>query len=155
MKMESFFNQTCGIINALAHASVAEKNYLENPHIGIVEINLMPISVLTTMSPDDRDKISEAAALGKSLQEWVEEGKVKIKGVSQHSIHLEYGCMGQIMWELMRADLNDDGIEDILVYSYSYAIGGTFGYGDVEVLTRLGPTERFKQISMLGTKQTS
>jgi hypothetical protein len=155
LKMQSFLNQTCGIINALVHASVADKSYLENPHVGVIDINLMPLSVLNPLSRDDHDNLSEEAAIGKSLREWVEEGKVEIKGVSQYSIHLRYGCMGQIIWELIRADLNDDGIEDILVYSYSYAIGGSFGYGDVGCLTRMGAMEPFKQISMLGTKQNS
>jgi hypothetical protein len=149
MKMASFFNRTCGILNALAQASIADKSYLENPHVGIVDINLLPVSLLTPLSPDDQGKIVKASASGKSLQGWVEVGKVKIKAVSQYSIHLLYGGMGQVLWELMRADLNNDGIEDILLYSYSYAVGGTFGYGDVEVITRLGPAEPFERVSTL------
>ena len=50
--------------------------------------------------------------------------------------------MGKDLRELLRADFNGDGIEDILVYSY-YTIGGTFGYGDVFVLTRRGESDRF------------
>jgi hypothetical protein len=95
------------------------------------------------LSPEDREEIEDAAAIGKTVMDWAEEGKAFVEIVSPYSIQIRYGNMVEIFWELIRADLNSDGIEDILVFRYSRALGGTFGYGDVEIFTRLGPTEQF------------
>jgi len=145
MKIESLFNRTCGIVNALARAMPANRSYIEAPRVGIVDLNLMPVTVLSAMSCDTIDVINEAYAKGITVQDWIDEGKVQVKAVSRYAIHLKHS-MGQIIWELMRSDFTGDGVEDILTYSYSYAIGGSFGYGDIMTLTRLGPDENLSII---------
>jgi 5-methylcytosine-specific restriction endonuclease McrA len=147
MKMESFFNETCGAVKYLSIAEIPEKSYITAPRVGILDLDLLPLSVLSTMAPDQDDDLKAAIASGKSIQDWVNEGHVHIKRVSQYSIHLEHR-MGQVLQELLRADFNGDGVEDILVYSYCYAIGGTFGYGDVFVLARLGESEQFSVLAV-------
>jgi len=44
-----------------------------------------------------------------------------------------------VLVELLRADLDEDGIEDLLIQHYTYAVGGTLGYGSIGVLRRTGP----------------
>jgi hypothetical protein len=51
--------------------------------------------------------------------------------------------MGLYLNEILRADLNDDGIEDILIGSYEWALEGTFGVGYAMALTRLGFDQPF------------
>jgi hypothetical protein len=46
--------------------------------------------------------------------------------------------------ELLRADIDGDGIEEILIQYYTYAVGGTFGYGFVGTLHRSGPDAMFE-----------
>ena len=53
---------------------------------------------------------------------------------SRYYLNLIFGGMGKTYWEILRADLNNDGIEDILLGAYSYAIGGTLGFGDVSLI---------------------
>jgi hypothetical protein len=51
----------------------------------------------------------------------------------------------RIIVEIMRADLDDDGIEDILVYWQDRSLQGTYGDGGTFVLTRRtadAPSER-------------
>ena len=48
--------------------------------------------------------------------------------------------MSRTLVEVMRMDLQGDGIEDILLYGYDRAIGGTFGAGFTMALTRKSPT---------------
>ncbi len=56
--------------------------------------------------------------------------------------------MGQQLIEVARADLNGDGIEDILLFEYCYATHGTLGYGGVRILTRTGPSKRFEDVPL-------
>jgi hypothetical protein len=51
--------------------------------------------------------------------------------------------MGLYLYEILRADLNDDGIEDLLIGSYMWALEGTFGAGSTMVLTLLGLDQPF------------
>jgi hypothetical protein len=55
-----------------------------------------------------------------------------------------FSHLGQAFWALLRADLNNDGIEDVLVSTYKWATEGTFAVGDVLVLTRRAPDEGFQ-----------
>lgn len=146
MKMESYFNRICGLITAVAKATVADKSYITDSRVGVVNLNLIPVSVLPVMSDEHWDEIEKVASSGITVQDWVEAGKVHIKSVSQYAIQLEYNGMGQHLWELMRADFNQDGVEDILLYRYSYAKSGTFGYGSTMILTRRGHSENFELI---------
>lgn len=140
MKMESFFNETCGILNALRSARTPELSYIREPRVGVHDLALVPVSVLSRMR-DDPD-LKAAALEGDTIQDWVDQGRVAIKAASPFSIHLEHE-MGQVLSELMRADFNADGLEDILVSSYEYAIGGSHSYGTVLKLGRLSPTGPF------------
>ena len=138
MKVESKFNQTCGIVESFSKARVPQESYISNSRIGLVDLNFLPISILASLSssPEDNEEKIIAIASGKSVQDWVDEGLVKIKKVTQHSIHIEHNQMGQILSELLRADFNNDGVEDVLIFSYAYAIKGSFGYGNVLTITR-------------------
>lgn len=137
MKIESYFNETCGIVKWLSKATQPQKSYINNPRIGLIDLKLLPISILASLSSslEDNEEKTIGIANGESVQDWVDKGLVKIKEVTQYSIHLEHET-GQIIRELLRADFNNDGVEDILIYSYAYALGGSFGYGDVLILTR-------------------
>jgi len=146
MKMESFFNQTCGTLDALARARTPERSYIANPRVGVLDLDLMPVSVLFALDPDRQESLVQAGNTGQTVQDWVDAGDVQIKRVSQYAIHWEFGGMRQALWEILRADFNDDGIEDLLYYSYGSAIGGTFGYGDVRFLTRRGSSEPFSSL---------
>ncbi|MDF5740364.1 hypothetical protein [Nostoc sp. S13] len=143
MKMESKFNETCGIVESLSKARVPLQSYISNPRIGLVDLNFLPISILASLSssPEDNEENIIAIATGKSVQDWVDEGLVKINKVTQHSINIEHK-MGQILSELLRADFNNDGVEDILIFSYAYAIGGSFGYGNVLTITKHHTNEK-------------
>jgi len=44
----------------------------------------------------------------------------------------------------MRADLDGDGIEEILIEYFTYAVGGTLGIGTTGVLRRFGPDAMFE-----------
>jgi hypothetical protein len=66
------------------------------------------------------------------------------------SITLHYDGMGLYLNEILRADLNDDGIEDLLVGSYQWALEGSFGAGYAVALTRLGADKSFTIAKNIG-----
>ena len=54
-----------------------------------------------------------------------------MKSVGQNSLCIEEYEMGQSLVEIVKSDFNGDGIEDILLFEYSYATHGTLGFGSV------------------------
>ena len=58
------------------------------------------------------------------------DGVLVVTSVSQNSLEIVAPRdMGQRLIEVVRADFNGDGIEDILVFEYCFATEGTLGFG--------------------------
>ena len=70
-------------------------------------------------------------------------GRIKIISSSTLALSLHYDYMGLSLYEILRADLNDDGIEDLLIGTYEWALEGTYGVGSTIALTRLGIDQPF------------
>jgi len=68
--------------------------------------------------------------------------------VSQNLLRIESAAMGQQLIEVARADFNGDGIEDILLFEYCYATGGTLGFGGIKIITRLSSDGMFELVSL-------
>lgn len=139
IKMASWFEHQCGLLSALQGADMATASFIANPKVSIMDLSLMPFSLFPIMG--DRD---DAVDLSISYQDKVDDGSLVIKRVSQNLLTVESDCMGQQLIEVARADLNGDGIEDILLFEYCYAIGGTLGYGGVKMITRLTAAGMFE-----------
>jgi hypothetical protein len=58
------------------------------------------------------------------------------------------------MVEIMRADLDEDGIEDILVYWQDRALHGTYGDGGTFILSRRSAHAQFERLSSWPRQKT-
>jgi hypothetical protein len=84
-----------------------------------------------------------------SYQDKVDDGALLVRKVTNNSLQIEEKeGMGQQLIEVARADFDGDGIEDMLVFEYSYATHGTFGSGAVILLTRSSDNTRFKVVRL-------
>lgn len=138
IKMASFFEQHCGLLNALEGASIPENSFLRHPKVGVMDLHLMPFSIFPTM--ESNPEIINSIA---SYQDKINDGILQIVQVRSNFIHIRSSLMGQQLLEVARADFNGDGIEDILLYQHEYAVGGTYGSGSIFILTRLTANGRF------------
>lgn len=139
IKMSSWFEHQCGLLSALQAADTPSESFIENPKVSIVDLSLMPFSLFPVIGDVDGE-IDPSI----SYQDKVTDGSLIIRRVSQNLLSVESGGMGQQLIEVVRADLNGDGIEDILLFEYCYATEGTFGFGGVKMITRLKPTGMFE-----------
>jgi hypothetical protein len=105
---------------------------------------LLPVTLLPAISRDDEGEISSLAARGVSLEDLERQGRLTVEAASRNRLTFVRDYMGSAFWAILRADLNDDGIEDLLVSTYHWATEGTLGFGDVVILTRSGPSEMFR-----------
>jgi hypothetical protein len=136
MKMEAFLSATNAVLETASHAQVPSISYLKTPRVGVADLHLLPASILPSISPDGAARV---AALGKAtLQDLAHSGNISVVDVSSIRLDIEFGGVGMVLRELLRADLDGDGMEELLIQYYIYAVGGTLGVSLIGVLRRLG-----------------
>lgn len=143
IKMATYFEHQCGLLRALEKANTPKESYITRPKVSIVDLSLMPLSLFPVMG-EIEDIIDDKI----SYQDKVDDGSLVIKRVSQNLLNIESAGMGQQLIEVARADFNGDGIEDILLFEYCYAIGGTLGFGGIKIITRLSSDGIFESVSL-------
>ncbi len=131
MKMSVFFEHQCGLLNSLRTASMPEQSFIGDPRVGIVDLNFIPYDLFPNTVDKEENRISV-----QSYQDKVDDGTMIVKRTSQNTLVVEDECMGQQLVEVARADFTGDGFEDILLFVYCYAIGGSLGFGGNCILTR-------------------
>ena len=143
IKGETCFKRVYALIVALSRAKTAEFKYISDPKASISNFDLLPVTLLPALSRENVEELDHFTSEGVGIPYLIAQGRVKIVSSSPLSLTLHYGHMGLFLSEILRADLNDDGVEDILVGIYEWALQGSFGYGTVIALTRLGIDQPF------------
>ena len=144
IKMSAFFERTCGLIQALKNATIPSFNHITDSNISINNFELLPLTLFHSFTPETEDLIGSNTEL--TFLDWIKDGSFKIIEQFEKGFHIVHSGEGLMMIELLRADLNDDNIEDILVFCYSYATEGTLGFGYTNTITRLNNESKFIEI---------
>ena len=152
--MATFFKKPCGLLNALANASLPRESFISDAEVGIANVELLPFSVFAYVgdgkSPEETKRDSET-----TYQQKIETGELVVKEKSENVLIIEEPGMGQSLQELVRADFNNDGVEDILLFEYHWATEGTLRFGGIMVLTRLSMNGKFQVLRPIDSKQSS
>lgn len=135
------FEHRSGLLRIIANAATPERSFINSPRVGITDFHLLPYRLFPNISPDLTEK-----ELSGTYQDKLSEGSMEVKAVRQNSITVESNHMGQRIIEVARADFNGDGLEDILLFEYAWATGGTLGFGGIRILTRKSAGGVFEEI---------
>ena len=133
VKMSVWFKYQCGLLNALETAEIPRKSFISNPKVGVINLEMLRFALFPNMAETSRWEAERD--LKTTYQNMVDTGVLKVKSADQNVLRVEDG-MAQMLEEVVRADFDNDDVEDILVFEYHRAIGGTLGYGGIIVLTR-------------------
>ncbi|HEX7289279.1 MAG TPA: hypothetical protein VF532_24055 [Candidatus Angelobacter sp.] len=142
IKSEAFLKTANAVLEAVARAKTATVTYVSDPYCGVADLQLLPKELLPVLSQDDEAEVRGMKEL--SLSELARRGEIEIVDVSSRRLDFKWRGLGAVLSELLRADLDGDGVEELLVQYYAYAVGGTFGHGDVGILSRGGYDQIFK-----------
>lgn len=115
IKEEAFFRRVYAIIVCLAQAKVPKFSYISSPWLGVSNFELLPLRVLPILSKDDEEVITMMEGQGVHMTDLIRNGRVQVVERSALSLHLRFDGMGVVLSEIMRADIDGDGFEDILV----------------------------------------
>jgi hypothetical protein len=139
-KLATLFDLPLAVFTAMERAQPARVSFIREPRTGIIDLKYMPVSMLPKVHYREDDGC-------KTLEEVQSNGNLKVVSSTSHSLHIEYNHFSRIIVEIMRVDLDEDGIEDILVYWYDSSLQGTYGEGGTFVLTRRTADAPFERLS--------
>jgi hypothetical protein len=147
-KMAAFFTETLGILTAMQACRPAEHSFIRDPRVGLYDINFLPSSFLFVWGQDESSQ--ELVRSHETIGALVRSGHAKIVSVASHQLNVEFGNVYTYMRETLRSDLDGDGYEDILIFTYASAVGGTFGHGfDPLPIARRGPNDTFSSTEIV------
>jgi hypothetical protein len=151
--MASFFKFPCGLLNALEKANLPEDRFISDAKVSIVNLELLPFE----MFPDNLAEKSswDERDLETIYQDKIDNQKLVVTEKSQNVLDIEGFGMSQRLREIVRADFNNDGIEDVLVFEAHSVKKGTYRYAGIIVLTRKSINGKFEVLRPLEFQQSS
>jgi hypothetical protein len=142
IKMAGFLHTAHATIAAVARARVAAVSYLRDPYAGVCDLHLLPTATLPVIGPDMDSELKRLTE--KNLKELAVKDIIHICDVSSTRLHFQWQFAGAAFTELLRADLDGDGVEELLIQYPTYAVGGTLTFVAVGMLRRVGSDEMFE-----------
>ena len=147
------FHHRCGLLNLLQEATTSQQSFISNPRVGVADLELLPFSLYPNVADDD-DNVEDL-----TYQTAVDTGRLVVEDVGQDFLHIQgvWLEMGgerievdevQSLREVVRADFNGDGIEDVLLFEEGWWNGGArpWPIGGIIVLTRESRDGKFEVI---------
>jgi hypothetical protein len=141
LKMSLPLMRASALLEAASCARLAAISYVKSPHVGLADLRLLPAYLV----PGVRSGESEGGGdlFADSIQALLYAKKVSVASFSSSHLGVISGDFGTSLQELLRADLDGDGIEEILIQRIIYAVGGTFRHYEVGLLRRPEPDVPF------------
>lgn len=133
---------TSAILEAASRARLAPISYIRSPRRGVTDLSLLPATLAPTMRTDGSDLVSLSGCA--TVQELIEAGSISARILSDTSVEIECQNQGVILTELMRADFDNDGVEEILIKSHFYLKSGSHRYLWVGVLRKRDAVSPFE-----------
>jgi 5-methylcytosine-specific restriction endonuclease McrA len=125
---------TSAILEAASCARLAPISYIRSPRHGVTNFSLLPATLAPTKRSDRSDIVSLSGCT--TIQELVEAGSISARILSDTSIEIECQDQGIVLTELMRADFDNNGVEEILVKSHFYIKSGTLRFLSIGLLRK-------------------
>ena len=152
-KLASFFKYPCALLNALEIASVAEESFITDAEVGVVNVELLPFSLFPHIG-EYKSRQEFAKDLQTTYQQKIEIGELVVRERTEHVLEIEYAGVVQSLREIVRADFNNDGIEDVLVDEGNWVTQGTYSSYGIIVLTRKSRHGKFEVARPLDPRQS-
>ena len=133
-----YFEMPLGMLSILRQSAFAETSFVREPYVGLADIVLLPSSLLLSFDDTiDRSMLSDR----KTIRDLVLDGEVRITDVGSNQISFEWQSWQTFLFELIRTDIDGDGIEEILISIGGRPLGGTLRIARLAALSRKSPTE--------------
>lgn len=128
---------TCAILEAASRARLASVSYIRSPRVGVTNFSMLSARLAPTRRADRSDIISLAGYT--TIQELVEAGSISAEILSDTEVKIECQDQGVTLTELMRADFDEDGVEELLIKEHFYIKSCSLRSLSVSLLSKKDP----------------
>jgi hypothetical protein len=152
MAMEAlYFCRPLTLLNLVSVARYPELSYMTSPHLGLCDLDRLPATllfVIEEMTYDEAFADQQAALAGFSIQDLVGRGEARVQAVSSMYLRVDYAGSTTFLMELMRADTNEDGIEELVVHRATGPNDGTYRAARILALAITAAGENFGEVPL-------
>ncbi|KUJ55306.1 HNH endonuclease [Chryseobacterium aquaticum] len=120
------------LLNTIENAKLPKVSFLNEPWISIDNLDYLSPKILF----DPEGILTTNIQNGESMGDLYRKKLINLIETDLFDISIEFDGFETSISEQFRADLNDDGIEDILVKTWYRAISGSLGFGTTLILTK-------------------
>lgn len=148
------YSRPLTVMRAVSNAMLAERSYIDAPRLSVTDLAFVPATLLFTvndMTSDPEIEDLSPKLKGKSIEQLSECGEAKVEILGEGTTRIVFDGCFTYLFEILRADLNGDGIEDILIHRGGGPIDGTYRSSSTLAITRLTPTAMFTLAEGSGT----
>lgn len=143
--LEGFFKQSCDPIMWLSQARPSEKSFVKNYSFSKKSIKELPPSLGGIGGDSSYEKnLKKALSKGKSWNGF--DPSMKVKKVSRDELEIANKSERIIFKILASGDFNNDGLEDLILFIGTYAIGGSYHAYETAIVTRKEGEKRFRVV---------
>ena len=146
--MASWFKYPCGTLQLLQRATRHKRSFLPTHNQELFDLTLMPLALFPVLS--DYEQTYGRNIENETYHDQAERGELEVIENTPHKLGCKLRGLKQYLTEVVRADFNGDGTEDILFREAVYAIGGSFRSYNFIILTRKSNEAKYEKVFQSG-----
>jgi hypothetical protein len=129
-KMAGFFVRACGLLDAVQRARPARRSFVDSPRVGVGNLDRISSAVLPGFPSDSavESAADRTRRERRSIAGFVRDHQCRVTMAAKLELRLRCDDMEFVLQELLRADVDGDGFDDIVVLPYAASHAGTFSY---------------------------
>lgn len=145
--MGNYYMLAQAILSASQLASRASRSYLDDPFVSVGNLELMPARFTRVLDTFHDGELKASELEGKTIAQLVDLGECEIeqKERTAFAVSKYVRCFSM---EVLRADLNGDGTQDLLVHQAFQIVGGTMSWSGTIILTRTNGNAQFERVPL-------
>jgi hypothetical protein len=128
--MTGFLVRACGLLDAVVRAQPARRSFVEMPRIGVRDIEQISLAALPAAPSEEAVPTpqEERARERTSIGTFVRQNHCRVTTATSTELQIRCADMLYALTELLRADIDGDGAESIVVAPYLRSMSGTFAF---------------------------
>ena len=142
--LAAWFKYPCGTLQLLQRATRHKRSFLPTRDQALFDLKLLPLKLFPIVS--DYEQTYGRDIENETYHDQAEKGELEVIENTPHKFFCKDDGSKQYLTEVVRADFNGDGIEDILLEEATYAIGGTHRTHNLIILTRKKSARKYESI---------
>lgn len=151
-----YFETPLQILRLVKNAGIASTSFIDEPLMGLADLDYLPVGLLFSVSEMTDDPLAIEALKrpqSVSIGELLLRDEIKIVRLGSKFIEIEDEFYFTLLVEVMRADFDGDGIQDLLIQRVCGPKDGTFRNISTVAITRKGNSELFEIIQEQTTNE--